>query len=319
MFRRFRIFRNGGRFRIYGFLEFWIFRRGWGFRRLERLAEVGGAHACLALEEAAEGGEVGEAHAVADILDGEAALDAEEGLGVGDQLLMNPMADAVSRLAFDDGAEMLGREAEKVCVELDIVVLAAMLHYGVAEEGADAVSMVASLAHVLDAETANDAEHEVEHDHEHLAAVDVKRSVDDAEHLDDGEDIGILAVGQPEMGLAFENEAVVAGVDEAESAEEFLGDDEEGGAIVGGRTVDKECVHRVENRYVVRSKNEWVAVVEAFDGAAVVDAHRVVGLDKIDTVGWHTSHIVENDDAFFFDFSLHLTYKIQAVFHSGKG
>ena len=133
---------------------------------------------------------------------------------------------------------------------------------------------------------------------------------------EDGEDIGILAVGQPEMGLAFENEAVVAGVDEAESAEEFLGDDEEGSAIVGGRTVDKECVPRVENRYVVRSKNEWVAVVEAFNSAAVVDAHRVVGLDKIDTVGWHTSHIVENDDAFFFDFSLHLTYKIQAVFHS---
>ncbi len=285
----------------------------------QRLAEFGGTHARLALEEAAEGGEVGEAHAVADNLDGEAALDTQEGSGVGGQLLMNPMADAVSGFAFDNGAEMLGREEEEAGIELDIVVLPAMLHYGVAKEGADAVSMVASLAHVLDAETANDAEHEVEHGHEHLAAVDVKRSVDDAEHLDDGEDVGILAVGQPEMGVAFENEAVVAGVDEAESAEEFLGDDEEGSAIVGGRTVDKECVPRVENRYVTRGENEGVAVVETFDGAAVVDANGVVGLDEIDAVGRHAPHIVEDDDAFFFDFGFHLTYKIEAVFHGGKG
>ena len=92
-----------------------------------------GRHASVCFKKASEGGRVGEAELIADLLDVEALAVAKQRLGLDDDITRNPFIGANAGLFLYDAAKVLGRQTKKVGIILHFAAFLEMVDKGVFE------------------------------------------------------------------------------------------------------------------------------------------------------------------------------------------
>ena len=80
-----------------------------------------GAQAGLQLEIFAEGGLGGEVEAIGDLLHAEVGV-AEQDFRLGDDILVDPLADTLAAIGLDHAGEVVGGQAEGVGIELGLML-----------------------------------------------------------------------------------------------------------------------------------------------------------------------------------------------------
>ena len=101
--------------------------------RLHAVAVLGGGHAGLGLEEAAEGCLVGEVEQKGDFLYVELNAMAEQHAGLYGDIAVDPLQGVGACMLLDDGCEVLGGEMEEIGVESHFAAFAVVFGDGLVE------------------------------------------------------------------------------------------------------------------------------------------------------------------------------------------
>lgn len=136
-------------------------------------------------------------------------------LQLNDEVMLDPVTGSMSSLLLHDAAEMLGREAEEVGVELHVAVLVAVLDNGVVETVTQPLGVGGGGAYGGVVIVVDDLRKSVDAAHQRvLATLEVETS-DVAQGVDKGQNVIVLAVSQMEMGHLLVGKSLVAEVEAA--------------------------------------------------------------------------------------------------------
>ena len=140
----------------------------------------------MLLEIAGEGGLLVEAEAVGDGLYARFRLVGERLFQLYEEVMLNPVASSMSGLLLYDAAEMLGREAEEVGIELHVAVLVAVFDDGIVEAMAQPLDVGGGGAYGGVVVVIDDLRQGVDATHQRVLAVLEVEAGDAAQGVDKG-------------------------------------------------------------------------------------------------------------------------------------